>query len=176
MYFKIERKHPDLICSRKARSHYSMFNQLKINIYINPKLSLARSYFFLWVVVWGTFASIATCNAQLPEQGASPLPEGVFLTDSIEIGKPVLFSLRFVHPAQREVFFPDSTFNFGTFQVVSQQNFPSKTNTIGTLDSTIYELISFDVASIQILSVPVYLYDGKDSTALLTKPDSIFLR
>lgn len=153
-----------------------MFNQLKIKIYINPKLSLARSFFFIWVFAWGTFASITTCHAQLPESKPSTLPEGIFLTDTIEIGKPVLFSLRFVHPAQREVFFPDSTFNFGTFQVVSQQNFPSKTNTIGTLDSTIYELISFDVAPIQLLSVPVYLYDGKDSTALLTSPDSIFLR
>jgi hypothetical protein len=153
-----------------------MLNQLKVK-YLIPNISLlTRSILFLWILVWSTFSHTNTVYAQLTETKADTLPKGIFLTDTIEVGKPVLFSLSFVHPAQNEVFFPDSTYNFGTFQVVSQQNFPSKTKTIGTLDSTIYELMSFDVTPVQLLSIPVFLYNGKDSTALLTVPDSIFLR
>jgi hypothetical protein len=153
-----------------------MFNPLKIKYSIQIKSLPAKSIFLLWITACGIFSNMTVGYAQPETATGNILPKGQFLTDTIEIGKPVLFSLSFIHPAQNEVFFPDSTFNFGTFQVVSQQNFPSKTMSNGTLDSTMYELISFDVTPVQFLSSPVFLYNGEDSTALHTVPDSIFLR
>ncbi len=103
-------------------------------------------------------------------------PIGIFLTDSIEVGKPVYYSLSFRHPAKTEVFFPDSTFNFSPFEILSQKNFTSVTDHRGTLDSTLYQLVTFDVAALQPLRVPVYIFNGRDSVAVYPAMDSIFLR
>lgn len=105
-------------------------------------------------------------------------PNGQFLTDSIEIGKPFLYSLSYHHNPQKEVFFPDSTFDFSPFEVISQKNFPSSTNPAVniTLDSAIYQLVSYNVTPSQVLTVPIYLFGKKDCTAVFTIPDTIFLK
>ncbi|QRR04274.1 hypothetical protein HWI92_19325 [Dyadobacter sandarakinus] len=103
------------------------------------------------------------------------LPQGVFLTDSIEVGKPVYFSLSFRHKSATEVFFPDSAYNFGPFELISKKSFVSSTDDRGTLDSAVYHLVSFDVAPVQRLRLPVYVFRQKDCTAVFTRPDSVFL-
>lgn len=101
---------------------------------------------------------------------------GVFLTDSIEVGKPVFYALSFRHNPKTEVFFADSTFSFFPFEIISQKNFASTTDQRGTLDSTLYQLVTFDVSARQLLRVPVYVFNGKDCTAFFPGVDSIFLK
>jgi hypothetical protein len=39
----------------------------------------------------------------------------------------------------------------------------------------VYQLVSFDVAVVQSLKMPVYVFEKKDCTAVFTVPDSVFL-
>lgn len=102
-------------------------------------------------------------------------PQGVFLTDSIEVGKPVYFALSVRHSPGTEVFFPDSSFNFSPFEIISQRIFVSNTDGRGSLDSAVYHLVSFDVSAVQQLRLPVFVFKTKDCTAVYTPVDSVFL-
>ncbi|CAG5010576.1 hypothetical protein DYBT9275_04762 [Dyadobacter sp. CECT 9275] len=114
--------------------------------------------------------TIAAC------QGQNSLPQGRFLSDSIDVGKPVFYALSFRHSQEKEVFFPDTTYNFAPFEVLSQKIFTSSTDEKGMLDSAIYQLISFDVAAAQVLQVPVFVFEKRDCTAVLSAPDTVFLK
>jgi hypothetical protein len=119
--------------------------------------------------------AIAVNSWQVSGQPLPP-PKGVFLTDSIEVGKPLFYALSYRHLPQTEVFFPDSTFNFAPFEIISQKNFISNTDRRGTLDSILYQLVSFDVAAEQSLKLPVFVFDGKDCTAVYPENDTVILK
>lgn len=107
--------------------------------------------------------------------GQKVKPLGLFLNDSIEVGKPVYFSLSVRHDPKTEIFFPDTLYDFSPFEIISKRAFTSSTDDRGSLDSAVYQLISFDVARSQSLKMPVYVFNKKDCTAVFTKPDSVFL-
>ena len=119
---------------------------------------------------------LATNHAPAMDQEKSGKLHAAFLTDSIEVGKPVFYALSFRHNPKTEVFFADSTFSFFPFEIISQKNFTSSTDQRGTLDSTLYQLVTFDVSARQLLRVPVYVFNGKDCTAFFPAVDSIFLK
>lgn len=107
---------------------------------------------------------------------AAQRPNGYFLTDTIEVGKPFKFSLSFRHPPRMEVFFPDTSAAFRPFEVVQLAYFPTKTNASGSLDSAIYTLISFDLKKYQTLSVPVWTLNNRDCTAVYSEQDTVLLQ
>ncbi|WP_373512272.1 hypothetical protein, partial [Persicitalea sp.] len=82
----------------------------------------------------------------------------------------------FLHDPAAEVFFPDSAFNFSPFEMIGQEYFTTRTDSLGSLDSTIYRLVSFDVAAIQVLRLPVFLLAARDCTAVYAAPDTLWLR
>lgn len=98
------------------------------------------------------------------------------MTDTIEIGKPFSYSFSFFHDPGQEVFFPDSSFAFSPFEVIDQDFFTTRTDSSGSLDSTVYRLVSFDVSSRQTLALPVYVYSGGDCTEVYSEADTVFLR
>jgi hypothetical protein len=123
--------------------------------------------------------AILLCFACLkPALSQQVKPSGEFLTDSIEVGKPFLFALSYRHAPGKEIFFPDTLFNYSPFEILSRRSFTSITDPKGkmTLDSAIYQLVTFNVSPYQVLSVPVFLYNRKDCTVIFTERDSIFLR
>jgi len=127
-------------------------------------------------LILGLLLQILLCTHQT--FGQQIKPKGVFLTDSIEVGRPFFYSLTYRHAPGKEVFFPDTSFNFLPFEIISKRNFTSNTDekeTV-TLDSAVYQFVTFDVSPFQVLSVPVFIYQKKDCTAVYTDSDSIFLR
>jgi hypothetical protein len=129
---------------------------------------IAFSCLFIWLTC--LFAlSVHTASGQRIK------PTGIFLSDSVEVGKPVYFSLIARHKPEVEVFFPDSSYNFSPFEIISLKSFVSVTDDRGTLDSAVYQLVSFDVSKVQALRMPVYIFQKKDCTAVFTAPDSVFL-
>lgn len=98
------------------------------------------------------------------------------MTDTIRVGKPFLYSLSYRHDPAQEVFFPDTTFNFSPFQVLSQEYFITQTDERGSLDSTVYRLVSFEVTPVQPLSLPVFVLNNNDCTAVYAAPDTVFIR
>ncbi|MCY7351510.1 MAG: hypothetical protein LH606_12740 [Cytophagaceae bacterium] len=119
---------------------------------------------FLGILVSGTCA--------LP--GAfGQLPKGQFLTDTMKLGSPVVFSLSFRHNPATEVFFPDSTHDFSPFQLRERRYFPTRTTRNSSLDSDTYTLVSFDIKPVQRLSLPVFVWNGRDCTTVWAYTDSI---
>jgi hypothetical protein len=111
----------------------------------------------------------------LPFTANAQFPEGQFLTDSIEIGRPFRFGFSFRHLPEVEVFFPDTTHDFSPFQVLSHEYFPTKTDARGSLDSAVYTLVSFEVAKTQVFKLPVWVMTARDCTAVYSLSDSIYL-
>ncbi|WP_428667802.1 hypothetical protein [Runella sp.] len=107
---------------------------------------------------------------------AQQRPQGSFLTDSIRIGKPFQYALSFRHSPKIEVFFPDTSADFRPFQVTKSDYFPTKTNELGSLDSAVYTLVSFELDKTQTLEVPVWTLAGRDCTAVYSDRDSIHLK
>lgn len=103
-------------------------------------------------------------------------PDGKFLQDTIEIGKPFYYSFSYLHSPDTEVFFPDTTFNFFPFEVIGQEYFTTQTTEKGSLDSTVYKLIAFNVQKKQVFSLPVFVSMNGDCTTVFSRPDTAYLR
>jgi hypothetical protein len=103
-------------------------------------------------------------------------PKGKFLSVSMKVGLPVQYALSYRHDAIKDVFFPDSTYNFAPFELVERKYFPTVTNELGSLDSVVYTLISFDVTPTQQLSLPVYVRAKQDCTRIFAPMDYVVLQ
>ena len=108
------------------------------------------------------------------------MPQGHFLTDSIEIGRPFQYALTYRHAATKDVLFPDTARSFVPYRVQNVTVFATQTSGNGpsavSMDSAVYTLISFRIDSVQRLRVPVLLIHDADCTAQWTMTDSVFLR
>lgn len=102
-------------------------------------------------------------------------PNGRFLQDSMAIGEPIQYSLSIKYPADLQILMPDSLFVYAPFEYSSKQYFPTKTDSVVSFDSVVYTLVSFEIDKIQLLKMPVFIVDEKDSTAIYTDVDSVFL-
>ena len=138
-------------------------------------LSAERRSRVLLFQIFGIFISLAIAQSAFSQRS---IPEGKFLSDSIEVGKPFFYSLSYRHAPAREIFFPDTSFNFSPFEIISKKSFASTTDEKGviTLDSAIYQLVTFDVSPKQFLKLPVFVFQKRDCTAVFTGLDSIFLK
>jgi hypothetical protein len=103
-------------------------------------------------------------------------PKGKFLSVSMKVGLPVQYALSYRHDPNKDVFFPDSTYNFAPFELVDRKYFPTVTNELGSLDSVVYTLISFDVTPTQQLSLPVYVRAKQDCTRIFAPMDYVVLQ
>ncbi len=103
-------------------------------------------------------------------------PKGKFLEVSMKVGLPVKYALSYRHDPRKDVFFPDSTYNFAPFEMVEREYFPTLTDESGSLDSVVYTLISFDVTPKQELSLPVYVRAKQDCTRIFAPMDYVVLK
>ena len=102
-------------------------------------------------------------------------PQGVFLNDSIQIGEPLPFVLSIKYPKELEIVFPDSLHDFSPFELTRKVYFPTKSDSIISTDSAIYYLTSFEIDTVQKLTLPVYQINEFDSSTLWTTIDSVIL-
>ena len=102
-------------------------------------------------------------------------PNGYFLKDSIKIGEPVPYSLSYKDKKNRPVIFPDSLHNFFPFELLDKAYFDTRSDSINSIDSAVYYLTTFEIDTIQKLSMPVYVFTGEDSIPIYSQIDSIVL-
>lgn len=115
------------------------------------------------------FFSSQFCIAQ------SISPKGSFVQSETKIGEEILFSLTVRYDKNLNVLFPDSTYSFGSFEYNSRTYFPTKTDSLHSIDSVVYKLSTFEIDSTQYLQLPVYVLKGKDSLIFFSPVDSIVL-
>ena len=118
-----------------------------------------------------------TLNSSFLIPSPAQPPKGVFLTDTIEIGKPFQYSLSIRHRSRVDVLFPDTSRHFAPFLVRDISIFSTKTDAKGSLDSSVYTLVSFETSPTQTLKVPVFLLrTPTDCTVVFSNVDTIRLR
>ncbi|WP_025765186.1 hypothetical protein [Dyadobacter tibetensis] len=147
---------------------YSIINPVFIRFTRLLKLSFLATtllLIFSWLGEGGTACA----------QTAKTPPVGRFLSDSFDVGKPVYFSLSYQHNPSEEIFFPDSTFDFSPFELLEKQTFFSRTEGNVTLDSAIYQLVSYEVLPVQSLRLPIYHFHSRDCTQVFSQTDTLFL-
>ncbi len=89
--------------------------------------------------------------------------DAYFLADSAKLGERVGYVLKASYPADRQLIFPDSTFDFSPFVLLEKQTFLSSTQDSVTSDSTIYFLSNFELDSVAYLTLPVFELSRYDS-------------
>ncbi len=115
------------------------------------------------------FFSINLCVAQ------NISLKGSFIQREAKIGEGISFSLSIRYDKNLNVLFPDSTYSFGTFEYNSKTYFPTKTDSLYSLDSVVYQLSTFEIDSIQYLQLPVYVLNDNDSLVFFSPVDSVAL-
>ena len=99
-----------------------------------------------------------------------------FLADSLRIGEKVQFSVTATYPRGVNILYPDSTYSFNPFEFESKEYFATKTVDSLSYDSVVYYLTSYEVDSIQVFRMPVYVLQANDCTTVFGVADSIFLK
>ena len=100
---------------------------------------------------------------------------GGFISDSLKIGEKTGFYLAAHYPSTSNVVFPDSTFRYFPFEWNDKKYFPTKTKDGVSVDSAVYYLSSFEVDRVQFLSLPVFIVQPQDCTAIQSPRDSVLI-
>lgn len=100
--------------------------------------------------------------------------KGRFLADSIHLGESVPYVLSARYPRNTEILFPDSTFSFAPFEYQGKRIFTTETTDNISYDSAVYMLTTYEIDSLQRLSLPVFVYHPSDCTAYDAPPDTLF--
>ena len=108
-------------------------------------------------------------------------PQGYFSADTLKIGEPVRYTLTFRYPRDLEVVFPDEKASYAPFEYLDRQFFPTRSDSVFSYDSVVYEVTTFELDSVQPLTLPVYVVDTDesgqaDSTAIYANIDSVYLQ
>lgn len=102
-------------------------------------------------------------------------PKGSFIQEKIKIGEEVSYALSIRYNKNLNILFPDSTYNFGTFEYNSRIYFKTKSNDSNSFDSVIYRLSTFEIDSVQFLQLPIFILSNDDSLVFYSTIDSIQL-
>lgn len=102
--------------------------------------------------------------------------KGRFLVDSIKIGEQIPYTLTVRYPSSLNLVFPDSTFSFAPFEIQKKKYFPTKSKNDVSYDSAVYFLTTFEIDSVQALSLPIFSIQARDCTTYYASPDTLFLK
>ena len=119
-------------------------------------------------ILWLLFISVSVF-AQEVKSNVS------FLDDSVKIGMPIGFSLSAEYPADMDILFPDSSYNFSPYELHYREWFPTRTTEGISKDSAVYYLKTFEIDSLQTFRLQFYQLNAGDSQAHITPIDSFYL-
>ena len=102
--------------------------------------------------------------------------DGGFVEDSLLIGQDVNYYLTASYPAELEMVFPDSGYNFSPFEYADKTYFPTQLLGGIAYDSTIYTVQSYEIDLVQYLQLPAIVLEGADSVVIQSPLDSIYLK
>jgi hypothetical protein len=118
----------------------------------------------------------AAWSQSLPRTGSGVEVRSRFLADSLKIGEKVPFAVTARYPRKVNILYPDSSYSFNPFELESKAYFPTVTNDSISYDSAVYYITSYEVDSIQVFRMPVYVLQGGDCTLVFGAADSIVLK
>lgn len=108
--------------------------------------------------------------------GQELVVHGRFERDSVKLGEPIEYYLTASYPKQYQVLFPDSTFAFTPFEFVKKKFLATRTTHGISYDSAIYTLATFEIDSVQFLSLPVFQVQKRDCLTYRPIADTVFFK
>lgn len=85
--------------------------------------------------------------------------DGRFIEAETKVGDTIHYVLKLRHHPSLEVVFPDSTYDFAPFELVHQRAFPTRTDSISSLDSVVYTIATYELDARQGLKLPIFIAD-----------------
>lgn len=89
--------------------------------------------------------------------------EGYFKADSAKLGERIGYVLKATYPRDKQLIFPDSSFNYEPFVLLEKKTYVSSTIDSVTTDSTVYFVSNFALDSTVYLTLPVFELSRYDS-------------
>lgn len=112
--------------------------------------------------------------AYLPLQAQEKIEvRGGFLSDSLKIGERTGFYLSARYPTPLTILLPDSAFSFTPFEYDSKKYFATRSAGGQSVDSVVYYLTTFELDTLQTLSLPAFVVNDRDCTAVQSDIDTI---
>lgn len=102
--------------------------------------------------------------------------EGYFLQDSAKLGEKVAYILKATYPPQKQVIFPDSTYNYGDMEYLGKKTYISYTPDSLTQDSVVYYLSNFSLDPVKNFALPAYEVLKYDSLIYFAEVDQLYLK
>ena len=96
-----------------------------------------------------------------------------FKEDSVKIGDTITLISTLKYPINIEIIQPDSSYNFMPFEFIDKIVFESSSTNNLIFDSTLYFLQTFELDSIQSISLTSYIISRGDSLEILSNSDKI---
>lgn len=96
-----------------------------------------------------------------------------FREDSVKIGDTITLISTLKYPINIEIIQPDSSYNFMPFEFIDKIVFESSSTNNLIFDSTLYFLQTFELDSIQSISLISYIISTGDSLEILSNSDKI---
>lgn len=113
---------------------------------------MAKKLFFIVIVFLPGFIFAQGVNV-----------EGYFMADSAKLGERIGYVLKATYPRDKQLIFPDSSFNYEPFVLLEKKNYVSSTIDSVTTDSTVYFVSNFALDSTVYLTLPVFELSRYDS-------------
>jgi hypothetical protein len=135
-------------------------------VILPQKTGRATLKFFSFIILFSCYFNALAQDVKV---------SGGFLSDSVKIGQETAFYLSARYPSNLNVIFPDSAFDFAPFEFERKNYFPTNTTHGISVDSTVYYLSTFEIESLQTLSLPVYILNERDCTTYASNVDSVKL-
>lgn len=86
-----------------------------------------------------------------------------FMQDSAKLGERVGYVLKAQYPQEKQLIFPDSTFDFTPFELLEKKTYTSYTREGITQDSVVYFVSNFELDPSSYLTLPVFELSRYDS-------------
>jgi hypothetical protein len=124
-------------------------------------------FFLIGNFTFCNFSSFAQNNNTQEKDTNLPTITGSFSKDSLKVGKHIPFKVIFIHNYDKEVIFADSAYDFAPFEWVRTDAFLTQTDSKGiATDSAIYWLRTFELDTVQMLKLPVFVLNQKTGDTL----------
>ncbi|MFQ3575875.1 MAG: hypothetical protein SNJ77_05505 [Cytophagales bacterium] len=102
--------------------------------------------------------------------------KGFFLSDSVKVGEHIAYSVSVQYHKKYQVFFPDTAFDYQPFEFIRKEFFSTKEKNGSLFDSAIYYLRTFETDSLLVYSLPVFLFNAKDTVSLFSNLDTVMFK
>ena len=123
----------------------------------------------------GLLAAVLLGRGAAAQTPPAQAPEGRFSRQTVLVGEPLDYELRYEHAPDLEVVFPDSLARFAPFEYAGKTFFPTRTRRGRSLDRVVYHLRTFRLDSVQTLALPVAVLRGPDTLSVAPPPSRVRL-